>query len=579
MDPEGDALQYTWTQTAGTAVTLSGAGTANPTFTAPSVTADTPLTFSLTVTDGASPASAPSTVTITVTPLAAGNVLVQGRITFVRIPFLQPTNQGLDFAHPVDRPARGISVVARAAGTATQLAAGDTDSDGNYALSVPQDTSIDLVAVARMLRDTVVPLPRWNFTVIDADVNTTPYTFIDGAVDSGTGVTHDIHVPSGLNTTGAPTGTRASAPFAVLDTLYTALQTVVGVAPTTTFPALRLDWAADNPGGETFFDPGGGGAQKIVLSADPDEDTDEYDPHVIAHEFGHYIEHNFSRADNIGGSHGLGDKLDIRVAFGEGFGYAFAAIVLKDPVARDSFVMNDQSVSSTFNVETNPARNPPGSPSGNVGCWCSESSVWSVLWDLYDGTADSNDTVALGFEPLWDVLVDAQRTTPAFTSLFSFVSALKAAQPDHAAAIDTLLSAQNITPVADALGSTETHVPTPVASAAALPVYTALAAGTPVTVRSVDDAGHYNTLGNHRFLRYVKNGSGAQTVTITSNGTDPDAFVYRDGNFVLVSEADGNETFNISTAGTYLFDVYECANGCTDDQGTPGDFDVTVTIN
>ena len=33
---------------------------------------------------------------------------------------------------------------------------------------------------------------------------------------------------------------------------------------------------------------------------------------MIAHEFGHYIEYNFSRADNIGGPHGVGDKLDIR---------------------------------------------------------------------------------------------------------------------------------------------------------------------------------------------------------------------------------------------------------------------------
>jgi hypothetical protein len=586
LDPEGDPLQYTWTQTGGTSVTLSGANTANPTFMAPSVSANTALTFSLTVNDATSPASAASTVVITVAPLAAGNVLVKGRVTFVRIPFQQSLNLGLDYAAPVNRPARGIVVVANSAGTTTQLATGDTDSNGNYALSVPQNTPIDLVAVARMSRDGSVPLPRWNFSVADADANTTPYSFTDGGFNSSTGTTHDMNVPSGLDSVGAPiAGTaRASAPFAALDTIYTAVQTIVGVAPETNFPALLVDWASDNEGGQTFFTSGGNGGQEIVLSADLAEDTDEFDQHVIAHEFGHYIEFNFSRADNIGGAHGLGDKLDVRVAFGEGFGYAFAAIVLKDPIARDSFVNMSggtrQLVSSTFNVESNPAQNPPGTPNGNFGCWCSESSVWSLLWDMYDGVADANDGVALGFRPMWDVLIDAERTTPAFTSIFSFTAALRTAQPGQAAAIDTLLAGQNVTPTGlDALGSTETHVPTPVASAAALPLYTALTAGTPVTVRSVDDAGHYNTLGNHRFVRYVKSGSGTQTVTVTSNGPDPDTLVYRNGGALMRSQEPGNESFTISTAGTYLFDVYECSNGCSDVEGTPGDFDVTVNVN
>jgi len=46
-DPDGDVLALTWTQTSGPAVTLSGGD-----FTAPLVTADTALTFELTVSDG-----------------------------------------------------------------------------------------------------------------------------------------------------------------------------------------------------------------------------------------------------------------------------------------------------------------------------------------------------------------------------------------------------------------------------------------------------------------------------------------------------------------------------------------------
>jgi len=50
-DPEGGALTYSWVQTGGTAVTLSDATAASPTFTAPTPAADETLTFELTVMD------------------------------------------------------------------------------------------------------------------------------------------------------------------------------------------------------------------------------------------------------------------------------------------------------------------------------------------------------------------------------------------------------------------------------------------------------------------------------------------------------------------------------------------------
>jgi LmbE family N-acetylglucosaminyl deacetylase len=62
-DPNDLALTYAWTETAGSAVTLSSATIVNPTFTAP--TGPASLTFSLVVSNG-SQSSAPSTVTITV---------------------------------------------------------------------------------------------------------------------------------------------------------------------------------------------------------------------------------------------------------------------------------------------------------------------------------------------------------------------------------------------------------------------------------------------------------------------------------------------------------------------------------
>lgn len=62
-DPEGGALSYAWTQTSGTAVTLSSTTDAKPTFTP---TALGPVTFSLVVHDPAGAASSADAVTITV---------------------------------------------------------------------------------------------------------------------------------------------------------------------------------------------------------------------------------------------------------------------------------------------------------------------------------------------------------------------------------------------------------------------------------------------------------------------------------------------------------------------------------
>ena len=580
-DSDGSIASYAWTQTAGAAVTLSSSTVVQPTFPAPNVAAATTLTFSLVVTDNRGAASAASTVNVTVNPPVAGNVNVTGRVRFARVPFNTAAPRGLNYASPVLLPSRGVIVRALAAGTQTVLATGSTNDSGDYSLSVASNTSINIEVVAQMQQGGAAA--NWDVRVQDGIVGNTPYEHLHPtAFNSSSGTAQNIDIPTGVNAAGVATGTRASAPFAILDTIYTAIQTVVGAAPNTNFPTLVVDWGTQ--AGGTFFS--GGGTQHIALLADLTEDTDEFDQHVVAHEFGHYVEFNFSRADNIGGPHGPGDRLDPRVAFGEGFGYAFAAIVLNDPDARDSFVSNTGVLQSFgFNVETNPA--------GSDGCWCSESSMYSVLYDIHDTAADANDTLALGFQPIWDVLVGAQRTTPAFTTIFSFTAALKAARPANAAAINALVGAQNIDVASiDAFATGETHFPANVPQNAALPQYTtATIGGGPVVLRSVNDAGHDNKLGNRRFVRFEV--ASARTITITlsssnpSANRDPDFLVWKAGAFVRdgtepPTEFPETETFAV-TPGTYLIDIYDCANGCVPTEPAQGagsgDYDLTVTIN
>ncbi|RLV57785.1 GlyGly-CTERM sorting domain-containing protein [Parashewanella curva] len=65
-DADGDAITYSWAQTDGTSVSLSGADTKTVSFTSPDVATDTRLTFKVTASDGKD--SVEKTVIVTVTP-------------------------------------------------------------------------------------------------------------------------------------------------------------------------------------------------------------------------------------------------------------------------------------------------------------------------------------------------------------------------------------------------------------------------------------------------------------------------------------------------------------------------------
>ena len=64
IDPEGQGLTYTWTQTSGPAVVLSNANAEQPTFTAPEGLANTNVRFTLVVSDGTNSSSATVKVAI-----------------------------------------------------------------------------------------------------------------------------------------------------------------------------------------------------------------------------------------------------------------------------------------------------------------------------------------------------------------------------------------------------------------------------------------------------------------------------------------------------------------------------------
>src|SRR5690606_9135756 len=164
------------------------------------------------------------------------------------------------------------------------------------------------------------------------------------------------------------------------------------VAPGTVFPPLVLHWSPSNvpSRGEDNvpdFDSGEIGTSLyrngvgIFLLGAEDSDTDEYDRHVIAHEWAHFLEHSLARSDSIGGPHTWGDQLDMRTAFSEGLANALAAMVVGDALYVD-VLGPGQAQGFAFDIE-GPISSRPLHANPHPG-WFSEQSVHEIIYDLYD---------------------------------------------------------------------------------------------------------------------------------------------------------------------------------------------------
>jgi hypothetical protein len=135
-----------------------------------------------------------------------------------------------------------------------------------------------------------------------------------------------------------------------------------------------------------------GDLDSLFLLGDAGTDTEEFDDHVVVHEWGHYFEDVFSRSDSIGGSHSIGQRIDARLAFGEGWATALAAMALDDPQYCDTFV---PGTSGGFGIDTE------NNNSGSQG-WFNEMSVATFLYDLWDTVADGSDTVLIRYRASLD---------------------------------------------------------------------------------------------------------------------------------------------------------------------------------
>ena len=503
------------------------------------------------------------------TPIAQATVTVTGQIAFERVPFHTDPSQGLDYSAIRDEPAREVVVEVLSAATNAPLATTATDANGQYSVAVASNTTVFVRAKAQSRH----AAPGWDVQVLN-NTNDDALYVLDSTsfcTDSAT-ITRNLTAASGWPDFGGNTysGTRASAPFAILDSVYRAVQFLRanGGAPLA-LPALSFYWSPENrsssnwnpaigailSGTQFLNEPFDGFPAGIYVLGQEGIDTDEFDQHVIVHEFQHFLEDSISRTESPAGQHSINERLDMRLAFSEGFANAFSAMVLDDPIYRDSYGTRQGEVFAV-NFESN-SYDPAG--------WFNEGTVQSVIWDLYDTAADAQDAVALGFSPMLDALTNELRNGSALTSLYPFVAALKQDVGAPVGAIDTLLQERQVFGT-DAYGAGETNF---ASITEANPVYWPVAVGgAPVKVCGTVEAGTYNQLGNRLFLRFSL--PAAREVIIRAEYTaigsqaggplpDPDIVLYRSGYLAdAISTAANVETLTRSLeAGEYVIEVYE----------------------
>ena len=336
------------------------------------------------------------------------------------------------------------------------------------------------------------------------------------------------------------TQTRSAAPFAILDSMISATLYALSGRSTLVFAPVDVYWSVANTldsVGTSYYS-----GSYIMILGDAEVDTDEYDESVIVHEWGHYFQSILSRDDSVGGSHGGGDLLDMRVAFSEGWANAYSGLA----TARDAYIDTSGSQQAggfgiALEIELTERE-------GAVKGWYSEDSAQYLVYDLFDDGALDDDNVALPVSVMMSSLIDFMPQQAAATSIFSFSAGVIDAQQNQSSAIMALLDREDIgrgrTQV-DAIGTGEANSAAHYASvdnieAVTLPVFTVVGSSLVSAEMCQDvlpataprDFGIDNKLGAYRFAQFDVAEAGSYTVRLVTTAkplavdADPDFGIY-----------------------------------------------------
>lgn len=503
-------------------------------------------------------------------PATVPTATLSGTIQYERVPvkvnFAQEglIQSQLSPADIVIEPAKGIRVQALSC-TGDVIDETDTDDLGRYSFSLSDMAQARIRSIA--LTEQQVGESSWSVTVRDNTRSGEPvYAEFTELINlNQPSITHDILMSSGWGGVQFDQR-RQSAPFAIIATIKNAMDVIKQEGVKLNYPPLTVYWSAKNRSvnktdlrrGElttSFYQN-----SSIYLLGHIATDSDDMDQHVIVHEWAHYIEDKFSRFDSIGGSHSIRSQLDPRVSFSEGFGNALSALLIKDSSYRDALGSEAQFLGGGFDLEADDIKSAPA-----IAGWYSEHSVQSLLYDLHDEQTEQEDeTVSLGINRLFSVMMQEHKTTPALTTMVSFVDALLKQVPEQSPEIMPLLEQHKMEGVSDTWGTDDATLGNFVIDSHA-PLYKVITEGQS-SVCLNPNVQVYNGVATRRFYRFNKVRAGQAVINIEGpKGSAPSFRVWKSGKLVMEALSRTNTVrriFNIDK-GEFVLEAtdYSVLNG------------------
>lgn len=415
---------------------------------------------------------------------------ISGKLTFDRVG--EVANKGLSYDSITRLPIGGAAVELIDANGGAVLSTGITETDGTYRLPIRGSaTQVKVKAWARSATPGIV--------VVDNTTTGKPtYTMTSDAVAAEPAIL-DVNADCGWDKAQTEYARpRTAGPFAILHVLHAASKRVLEVRPRVNFPPLSVCWSVNNSTTKGQSDLGqietshySSSENSLYILGKADDDTDEYDWHVMCHEWGHYFQDKNSRDDTVAGDHGAGAILDPRVAFSEGFGNAWSGVMLHpDHVYKDSHGESQAESGNCFDVQNNDVTNPG---------WYSEFSVQAVMYNTFD-PAEGLASTKIDLGTFIDALTGPVRSTNAFTTVFPFIRAVQTSRPGTPLSFNTLLGKHGISPITDDQGTGQTNSG---GVADRLPIYRPIALDGPVTTFTLHapTATATNKLAAHRYLK------------------------------------------------------------------------------